>query len=173
MTTNESSGIRPQRDVRRFRHAVAATALVATVALPSVTHAGTVSDNDPIYLACLRSAGSTADALERSADRCANTAANANPRYVACMRSAASTPDALEHWVDYCVGSALGESHHSSEAARTDRTNGRSGACSPVAAARRLRSGDRDPWPFDHRASSPKLLAGAEGITRHDVRKRR
>lgn len=82
---------------------VAVAALLLTTAGPAA--ASPAADLDHAYVACIREAARTPDALQRWVDACHRRAAvtvRTEAAYVTCMRGAARTPDALEHWVDSC-----------------------------------------------------------------------
>ena len=82
---------------------VAIAALLLTTAGPSA--ASPAADLDGTYVACMREAARTPDALEHWVDTCrrrATATVQTEAAYVTCLREAARTPDALEHWVVSC-----------------------------------------------------------------------
>ena len=87
--------------------------LMHSVALTSaflLTSTGAAAEEPPTevgqaYVACMRDAAETPDALEHWVDYCSRPSAvtlRTDADYVACLRDAAGTADALEHWVGYC-----------------------------------------------------------------------
>jgi hypothetical protein len=88
---------------------ISGTSTSATLEAPPATtdhHLRAPSPDEIYYVACMRGAARSPDALEHWVEPCrrhAMAAIELPASYAACMRNAAVTPDALEHWVEECT----------------------------------------------------------------------